>query len=199
MGENFRSVFPLLWVAEHMNDTQTTAERPLTIAKEAIIKEAKRIGENCLYTSKGHFATAQFWSKFHLRLGIPTVILASIAGASALSQFRSSIVIAGVISIVVVVLSATTTFLNPRERANTHLSAGNNYDSLLSKARIFWTIDCWQNDTDEILTQKLKSLSEERDRLNRECPQVPRFAYLTAKKGVKEGEADYEVDETRTS
>ena len=199
MGKNFRSVFPLLWLAEHMNDTQTTAERSLTIAKEAIIKEAKRIEENCLYTSKGHFAAAQFWSKFHLWLGIPTVILASIAGASALSQFGSSIVIAGVISIVVVVLSATTTFLNPRERANIHLSAGNNYDSLLSKARIFWTIDCWQNDTDEILTQKLRSLSEERDRLNRECPQVPRFAYLTAKKGIKKGEANHEVDKTKTS
>jgi len=182
-----------------MNDTQTTAERPLPIAKEAIINEAKRIEEDCHYTSKGHFAVAQFWSNFHLWLGIPTVVLASIAGASALSQFNSSIVIAGVISIVVVVLSTTTTFLNPRERANTHLSAGNNYDSLLSKARIFWTIDCWQNDTDEILTQKLKSLSEERDRLNRECPQVPRFAYLTAKKGIKEGEANHEVDRTKTS
>ena len=182
-----------------MNDTQTTAERPLPKAKEAIIKEAKRIEEDCLYTSRGHFACAQFWSNFHLWLGIPTVILASIAGAFALSQFSSSIVIAGVISIVVVVLSATTTFLNPRERANTHLSSGNNYDSLLSKARIFWTIDCWQNDTDEILTQKLKSLSEERDRLNRECPQVPRFAYLAAKKGIKKGEANHEIDRTRTS
>jgi len=52
-----------------MNDTQTTEERPLTIVKEAIIKEAKRIEENCLYTSKGHFAVAQFWSNFHLWLG----------------------------------------------------------------------------------------------------------------------------------
>lgn len=182
-----------------MTDSKTTEEKPQSKVKEAIIKEAKRIEENCLYTSKGHFTVAQFWSNFHLWLGIPTVILASIAGASALSQFSNSIVIAGVISIVVVVLSTTTTFLNPRERANTHLSAGNNYDSLLSKARVFWTIDCWQNDTAEILTQKLKSLSEERDRLNRECPQVPRFAYLAAKRGIKEGEANHEVDKTKTS
>jgi len=180
-----------------MNDTQTTEERPLTIAKEAIIREAKRIEENCLYTSKGHFAVAQFWSNFHLWLGIPTVILASIVGAFALSQFSSYIVIAGVISIVVVVLSATTTFLNPRERANAHLSAGNNYDSLLSKARIFWTIDCWQSESEEILTQKLRDLSEERNRLNRECPQVPRFAYLAARKGIQEGETSYGVDRGR--
>ena len=182
-----------------MNDTQTTAERPLPKAKEAIIKEAKRIEEDCLYSSRGHFAVARFWSNFHLWLGIPTVVLASIAGAFAFSQFNRSIVITGVISIVVVVLSATTTFLNPRERASTHLSAGNNYDSLLSKTRIFWTIDCWQNYTDEILTHKLNSLSEERDRSNRECPQVPRFGYLAARKGIKEGEANHEVDRIRTS
>ncbi len=180
-----------------MTYSQTTAEKPLPIAKEAIIQEAKRIEENCLYTSKGHFAAARFWSNFHLWIGIPTVILATVAGTSALSQFGNFVVIVGVISIIVAILSATTTFLNPRERANAHLSAGNNYDSLLSEARIFWTIDCWQNDSEEILTQKLRDLSEERNRLNRECPQVPRFAYLQARKGIQEGEARYEVDRRR--
>lgn len=179
--------------------SQTTAEKPLSIAKEAIIQEAKRIEENCLYTSKGHFAAARFWSNFHLWIGIPTVILATVAGASALSRFGNFVVIVGVISIIVAVLAATTTFLNPRERANAHLSAGNNYDSLLSKARIFWTIDCWRNDSEEILTQKLRDLSEEKNRLNRECPQVPRFAYLQARKGIQEGEAGYEVDRSRTT
>jgi len=179
--------------------SQTTAEKPLPIAKEAIIQEAKRIEENCLYTSKGHFAAARFWSNFHLWVGIPIVILATVAGASALSQFGNFAVIAGVISIIVAVLSATATFLNPRERANVHLSAGNNYDSLLSKTRIFWTIDCWRNDSEEVLTQKLRDLSEERNRLNRECPQVPRFAYLQARKGIQEGEAGHEIDRSRTT
>jgi len=181
-----------------MTDSKTTEEKPQSQTKEAIIKEAKRIEENCLYTSKGHFVVAGFWSNFHLWFGIPTVILATVAGTSALSQFGNSAVIAGVISIVVAVLSATTIFLNPRERANCHLSAGNSYDSLLTKVRIFWTIDCWQEDSEQVLTAKLKDLSEERNRLNRECPQVPRFAYLRAKKGIQGGEATYEVDKTKT-
>jgi hypothetical protein len=181
-----------------MTDSNTTEERPQSRTKEAIIEEAKRIEENCRYTSRGHFVAAHFWSNFHLWVGIPIVILSAVAGTSALSQFDNHTFVAGVISIIVVVLSATATFFNPRERANIHLSTGNNYDSLLTKARMFWTIDCWQEDSERILTEKLKNLSEERNRLNRECPQVPRFAYLRAKRGIKEGEATYEVDKTKT-
>jgi predicted DNA binding CopG/RHH family protein len=66
------------------------------------------------------------------------------------------------------------------------------------KARMFWTIECWQEESEAILTQKLKDLSEERNRLNRECPQVPRFAYLKAKRGITNGEATYEVDKKKT-
>lgn len=171
----------------------TTKEKIISLAKEAIIKEAKRIEENCLYTAKGHFVAAQFWTKFHLRIGIPTVILATIAGTSALAQFDNHYIITGISSIVVVVLTAITTFLNPKESANIHLTSGNNYDSLLSRARIFWTVDCRRENLEEILTAKLKDLSEERDRLNRESPQVPRWAYKQAKKGIEE-EANYKVD-----
>ena len=38
--------------------------------KEKIIKEARRIEEDLLYSSKGHFYAAQFWSKFHLVVGV---------------------------------------------------------------------------------------------------------------------------------
>jgi len=95
-----------------------------------------------------------------------------------------------------VVLTAITTFLNPKEKSNTHLVSGNNYDSLLSRVRIFWTIDCWRENSEEILTLKLKELSEERERLNRECPQVSKRAYKKARKGIQEGEANYKVDKT---
>jgi len=172
----------------------TTKEKIIALAKEAIIKEAKRIEENCLYTAKGHFVTAQFWTEFHFRIGIPTVIIAALAGTSALAQFDNRNIIAGILSIIVVVLTAITTFLNPKEKANIHLTSGNNYDSLLSRVRIFWTVDCRRENLEEILTANLKDLSEERDRLNRESPQVPRWAYKKAKEGIEEGEANYKVD-----
>jgi len=179
---------------QFINNQITTQEETVSKTKEAIIDESKRIEENCLYTAKGHFIAAQFWTNFHLWIGVPTVILAAIAGITAFAKFGENNILAGVFSIIVVVLTAITTFLNPKEKANTYLISGNNYDSLLTKARIFWTIDCREENSEQVLTQKLKDLSERRDKLNRESLQVPAWAYKKAEKGIEEGEADYRVD-----
>ena len=178
-----------------MTEKSTDKEKGQSIPLEAIIKEAKRIEENCLHTSKSHFVVAHFWTNFHLLIGIPTAVLAAIAGTVAFASFKySNNNTAGVLSIIVCILSAVATFLNPKECSNIHLMAGNNYDSLLTRVRIFWTIDCRREESTEILTEKLKEFSTERDRLNRECPQPPKWAYKKAKKGIDEGEAEYTVD-----
>lgn len=177
-----------------MNNQNTTQEEISSKTKSAIIDEAKRIEENCQYTAKGHFEAAQFWSKFHLWIGIPSFVLAGISGAFAFAQFLYSNVLSGSLSLIVVVLTSITTFLNPKDRANYHLNAGNNYDSLLTKVRIFWTIDCKGEDSDSVLAAKLKDFSDERDKLNRECIQVPKGAYKKAKEGIEAGETTYKVD-----
>jgi len=179
---------------QFMNKQITTQEEIVSKTKKAIIDESKRTEESCLYTAKGHFVAAQFWTNFHLWIGIPTVILAAITGITAFAKFDENNILAGILSIIVVVLTAVTTFLNPKEKANNYLVSGNNYDSLLTKTRIFWTIDCREENSEQVLTQKLKDLSEQRDKLNRESPQVPTWAYKKAKKGIEEGEADYRID-----
>lgn len=174
-----------------MNEITTSYERSVSKPKEEIIREAKRLSENCLHTSKSHFVEARFWQNSHLWIGVPTVVLAGIAGTLAFSNVKF---ISGIVSIVVVVLTSITTFLNPKDQANAHLNAGNNYDSLMTKLRTFWSIDCWREETDTILMERLRAYSEERDRLNRECPQPAQWAYKKAKKGIEEGEAEYRVD-----
>lgn len=177
-----------------MNKQITTKEETVSRTKKAIIDEAKRIEENCLYTAKGHFVAAQFWRKFNYWIGIPTVVLAAIAGTAAFVKFDKNNISAVILSIIVAVLTAINTFLNPQERKSAHLTAGNNYDSLLTKARIFWTIVCRGVESEQVLTERLNFLSEQRDKLNRECSQVPTRAYKKAKKGIEEGEADYWLD-----
>jgi len=122
------------------------------------------------------------------------VLLSAIAGASALAKFDPDHVVAGMLSIVVAALSGVATFVNPNERVAAHLNAGNSYDALLSKVRIFWAIECWRDDSDQVLTEKLKYFSEQKDELNRKCPQIPRWAYRRAKKGIEDGEATFRVD-----
>lgn len=169
----------------------TLQERVVSKPKQEVINEAKRLYENCLYTSKSHFVEARFWQNLHLWIGIPSVILAGMAGTLAFADVK---LLAGILSMVIVVLTSITTFLNPKEQANTHHTAANNYDSLMTKLRIFWSIDCWSEELDEVLTSRLKTYSEERDRLNRECPQPFNWCYKSAKKGIQEGESEYFVD-----
>jgi len=176
------------------NQNSTTAERPVSKTKDEIIKEAKRMEEGLLYSSKGHFAASNFWNNFHLWIGVPMVILSAIAGASALAQFDPKKIFAGIISIIIVALSGVMTFLNPNEKSSAHLNAGNNYDSLMNKIRIFWSIDCWRDESEQVLTERLKYFSEQKDKLNQSCPQIPRWAYKKAKEGIEHGEADYLID-----
>ncbi len=172
----------------------TTGERLLSKTKAEVIKEAERIEEGLLYSSKGHFAAANFWGNFHLWIGIPIFLLSAIAGASALSQFDPNHTVAGLLSIIVAALAGIATFLNANEKVSAHVKAGNSYDSLMNIVRIFRAVDCWNDESDQVLTERLKHFSERKDHLNQTSPQIPRWAYRIAKKGIIEGEGIYNVD-----
>lgn len=174
-----------------------TSEESLSKTKEEIVKEAKRLEESSLYSAKGHFVAAEFWQRFHLWIGIPTLILAGIVGTTALGSFGFANIVAGIIALVIAALSSVATFLNPNEKSSTHLKSGNDYDALQSKVRIFWTIECWQEESERVLTGRLKMFAEHRDRLNSGSQQIPSWAYRRAKKGIAEGEAAYSADQVR--
>jgi len=177
-----------------MNDTSTGTERSISRTREEIIREAKRIEESVLYSSKGHFKAAALWGQFHIILGLPMVVLAAVAGASAFAQLAKDRTLAGILSIIVVVLSSITTFLNPNKKASEHLNAGNKYDALMNKIRIFRIIECWEETSDQVLSERLKRHSEDKTVLNQGSPQIPWPAYRLAKRGIRRGEADFEVD-----
>ncbi len=99
-------------------------------------------------------------------------------------------------AIIVTAFTAVTTFLNPNEKANSHRNAGNKHNSLRNKARIFCDIDSCGEDSIQELTKQLKELAKQRDELNQNSPQIPRWAYKKAKKGIEEGEAEFKVDKT---
>jgi len=179
-----------------MNTQITTAEQSVSKTKLEIIKESHRIEESALYSAKGHFAAAYSWAIFHFVLGIPIVILAAIAGCS---FFNSNSLIATILSLIVAILSAIMTFLNPNERSSSHLNAGNSYDVLQNEVRIFRTIDCWREDTEQILTERLKNFSIKKGNLNQASPQIPWWAYQIAKRGIVAGEGIFEVDKEETT
>lgn len=161
------------------------------VVKEKILKEVKRIEEDSTYSSKGHFYAAQFWSSLNFWMGIPTTIMAAVAGASALSQFPHHQVIAGALALLVSALSAVSTFINPNEKAARHYSSGNRYNSLRNRTRIFGEVGMERLGDDKLFMQ-LEKLNTERDELNEKSPQIPKWAFDRAKKGIKDGETQYE-------
>lgn len=163
--------------------------------KVKVINEAKRIEEDSLFSAKGHFCDAQFWTNFHLWIGIPTVAIAAIAGGLA---FSSATVFAGILSIIVAASTAVITFVNPNEKASAHRNAGVDYNSLRNDTRIFYDVEALQLTDDKELLNKLEQLNRRRAKLGEESPQISKGAYLKAKKGIEvDGEAAYRVDSCR--
>jgi len=197
-GEKYLGIISQLTVKD-MENQRTTGEQPVSRAKEEILKEASRIEEVCLHSAKGHFVTASFWSGFHHVLGLLTVTLAAIAGTAFFSSTEGHNMVAGIISLITAGLSAVLTFLNPNERATNHLYAGNSYDSLQNKTRIFRTIECLRKESEQVLSEELTALSQHKDRLNQHSPQPSWLAYLIARRGIEKGEGSYNVDKEKVA
>jgi len=164
--------------------------------REKIINEAKRIEEDSLYSSKGHFYAGQCWTKVNLWLGSISAVLSAIAGASALSQFDYHNIIAGGLAIIVAGLTATTTFINPNEKASIHQKAGNRYSALKNDVRIFFDIEMSKLE-DQKAIDNLKKLNDRRNKLNTDSHQIPKWAFEKARNGIEDGEAKYKIDEKK--
>ena len=176
----------------------TTGERPASKALDEIIREAKRLEESTLFSMKGHHCAARGWSSRHLWLGMPVVIISALVGAATFSQYAETYpvlkTVAGLMSLAVAILSGITTFLNPNDRENAHLNAAHGFDKLNNDTRLFWSVDCWQESSDAVLTSQLKELADQKNALNSSSPQIPNWAYAEAKKGIEAGEATFAVD-----
>ncbi|MGM4919534.1 SLATT domain-containing protein [Tardiphaga sp. 813_E8_N1_3] len=176
----------------------TTGEKPASQSRAKIIVEAQRLEESTLHSLKGHHEACSGWSRRHLYLGLPIVIISAIVGAAAFSQAAKTEpwigVVAGLFSIAIAVLSGISTFLNPNEKQSAHLIAAHAFDKLNNDTRIFWSIEAWQEESEEVITSQLRELVERKNELNSKSPQIPKWAYKRAKKGIDEGQADFKVD-----
>lgn len=63
-----------------------------------------------------------------------------------------------------------------------------------NQTRIFSEIEYNSGSSDDDLKEQLKKFTATLNQLNIDSPLTPRWAYEKARKGIKEGEADYEVD-----
>jgi hypothetical protein len=122
-------------------------------------------------TARAHFAGSIFWGNVRLFVGGLAAVLSALAGASALSKLDGGAIVAGVLALAVTTLTAVTTFLNPSERANAHLRAGNAYLALENRARLFYRLELRSAKPTSDLERRLKTLVAEQNELNTTSPQ----------------------------
>lgn len=159
--------------------------------KERIIAETSRIEEDATYSAKGHYNASAGWRKIHYWIGIPTVIAAALTAAAI---FKEESTVALVLTGLVTVSTAVTTFLNPNEKADNHHSFGNSFNDLKDRARRFREIDIEQlNDAEA--ASRLSGFGAEKTKLNADAPPIPWWAFSRARRSIEQGEARYAVDE----
>ncbi|CAI1685198.1 SLATT domain-containing protein [Serratia liquefaciens] len=160
-----------------------------------IKEECHRIEEDSLYSSKSHYNTASCWEKRNLWIGIPTTVLAAIAGISALESYTWFTV--GT-SVLVAVLSALNTFLNPSEKANQHKASASAYNTLKNNVRVFREIELLkENITTDEISEQLKNYSDTRNQLNSTSPSIPLWAYKKTQEDINNNYATYKVDKEK--
>jgi hypothetical protein len=157
----------------------------------ALRREAERLEEDTLYSSKGHFNAEDTWVRRNYWLGVPATVLGAVAGATLI---KSQPEWATAFTLLASLLTGLMTFLKPNERAALHRAAAGQFLALRNEARFFREIELLQSDRLDKLTERLKELSAARNELNLNSPSIPRRAFVAARKGIEEGEATHKVD-----
>jgi hypothetical protein len=158
--------------------------------RDNVLKELARVEEDCEVSSKSQFNAADRWSRYHIMIGLPAVILAAAAGAAFLKAYSD---IASAISLVVAILTAAQTFLKPGERGQSHKSAGDQYLALKTQTRIYRTIGYFRDD-EAAIASKLNDIDDQRRALNTAAPIPAPRDFRRAQKGIALGEATHRVD-----
>ena len=159
-------------------------------SSESLSNEASRLNEDCEHSAKGHFASAEIWGCVHLSMGIPTTILAAVAGHQA---FQSHAELAGTLAIFAAAISAILTFLDPASKKQSHLAAANQYNNLQKSGRLFCTVKMKKFEFDSSL-REFEKLAHERDQLNLTSPQISSLAYKIGRRRIEAGQTKYRVD-----
>lgn len=154
--------------------------------------EAQRIEEDTEHSFKGHYNAAARWARYHLWIGLPSALLAAVAGAAA---FKDLPELAGALALVSTALTTVLTFLKPSERSEMHKTVAGQYQTLRNQARIFREIELADCGSPDQAKARLMELAWSRDELNQTAPDPGRRNYELAKKDIDSGRARYRVDE----
>ncbi|MFC5219797.1 SLATT domain-containing protein [Streptomyces coerulescens] len=165
--------------------------------RAAIADELRRLEESAMYSAQMQFETAKHWRGVHLMLGIPTSLLAAVAGTTVLVESTGRVA-AGVLALVSAGLSAVMTTVNAPQRMTHATACANAYLEVQTAARQTRTVDLPVLPVDEVRAV-LTELTARRDEQNRTADPPGRRAYRRAQANIGRGGQTYAVDRGLTA
>ncbi|MGA2595958.1 MAG: SLATT domain-containing protein [Bryobacteraceae bacterium] len=150
-------------------DTKTT---------DQIKDEAARLEQLCLLAAERHYAAETPWYRANYFLGIPSTIVAAIAGASAFSTFKGHEMVTAGIALLAAMLSALLTFLDPNKRATEHHATAKRYEALYHASGRFVRLTFARENIDSDAVEKaLAALTTRFDEVLQSSPPLPGRSY----------------------
>lgn len=162
-----------------------------TALREKIVSETKHIEKDCRVAVRCHGTAATRWTHLYYVLGLPTAVLAALAGVSAINDLP---VLAAALATLATVFAATNTFLNAGQMANAHGKKRSEYEQLKNEIRLFRNITLPTQRLERELFRELARHSKTRDVLNLESPQVSNRAHRKAARALERQRAQEEQE-----
>lgn len=160
--------------------------------RDEILKEAKRVEESARYASETQFAYAKRWRRADRWIGGAASILAATSGVGGLADAISGRW-AGLLAVLAAVAAAVAASLGAPKTKEKAAIAANGYRALQQDSRLFINVDLPDLPESEA-RERLQSLVERLQTLNREADIPSGPAWKEAKRNLEGGTQAYEVD-----
>ena len=163
--------------------------------------EAQRIAQQCLLAAERHYAAETPWYHMNYWIGIPSALLAAVAGTSAVPKLGMPEWLPVAAGLLAASLTSLLTFLDPHKRASVHHTTARNYEALYHAASFFARFELVEEAADTgALRTKLLKLNADFNELLKSSPAIPGHAYTAATKNLidRDGEVLQFNEETAT-
>lgn len=131
---------------------------------------------------RGGFMAAKYYDRLNVRLGVPVVVMTSVAGSTIFATSGETGAkplqyAAGAMTLLATVLASLQTFLAYGERAAKHKGAAVRYGELRTETQVMLTCDLEQVPN---LDKRIESIRKRWTVVDREAPPLPQKIYAEA-------------------
>lgn len=158
-----------------------------------ILREAKRLEEDILYSSKARFTMSNFWYYIHGTFGIIVIGGSILFGALSFANLNLPIDI-NILSLIVIIISILQVFFNPYEQSRINKNLGDEYNQLKQEIRLFYNVEIYNNNVEDNI-EKIKFFAKCKNEIDYKSSPILGYFYNKAKKSIEEKrEHEHEVD-----